>query len=72
MCIIEDIIEVENLKSNILKGLVEEFRYVIYEDKNNIYSSTLYILSNNYIKYNLLNREGYDNNIDILNKIFEN
>ena len=70
MCIIEDIIEVENL--NILKGLVEEFRYVIYEDKNNIYSSTLYILSNNYIKYNLLNREGYDNNIDILNKIFEN
>lgn len=70
MCIIEDIIEVENLKSNILKGLVEEFRYVIYEDKNNIYSSTLYILSNNYSKYN--HREGYDNNIDILNKIFEN
>ena len=48
VCIIEDIIEVENLKSNILIGLVEEFRYVIYEDKNNIYSSTLYILSSDY------------------------
>lgn len=48
VCIIEDIKEVENLKSNIFKGLVEEFNDVIYEDEVNIYSSTLYILSSDY------------------------
>ena len=42
VCIIEDIKEVENLKSNILNGLVEEFSDVIYEDKVNTYNSTLY------------------------------
>ena len=40
VCIIEDIKEVENLKSNILKGLVEEFSDVIYEDNVDKYSST--------------------------------
>lgn len=48
VCIIEDIKEVEDLKSNILKGIVEEFSDVIYEDEANIYSSTLYILSSDY------------------------
>lgn len=48
VCIIEDIKEVENLKSNILKGLVEEFSDVIYEDEVNIYNSTLYIISSDY------------------------
>ena len=46
--IIEDIKEVENLKSNILNGLVEEFSDVIYEDKVNTYNSTLYLLSSDY------------------------
>lgn len=48
VCIVEDIKEVEDLKSNILKGLVEEFSDVIYEDEANIYNSTLYILSSDY------------------------
>ena len=48
VCIIEDIKEVENLKSNILNGLVEEFSDVIYEDKVNTYKSTLYLLSSDY------------------------
>lgn len=48
VCIIEDIKEVENLKSNILKGLVEEFSDVIYEDNVDKYSSTLYLLSSDY------------------------
>ena len=48
VCIIEDIKEVENLKSNILKGLVEEFSDVIYEDEVNTYNSTLYWLSSDY------------------------
>ena len=48
VCIIEDIKEVENLKSNILIGLVEEFSDVIYEDKVNTYNSTLYLLSSDY------------------------
>lgn len=48
VCIIEDIKEVENLKSNILKGLVEEFSDVICEDEVNIYNSTLYLLSSDY------------------------
>ena len=48
VCIIEDIKEVENIKSNILNGLVEEFSDVIYEDKVNTYNSTLYLLSSDY------------------------
>ena len=48
VCIIEDIKEVENLKSNILKGLVEEFSDVLHQDETNTYSSTLYILSSDY------------------------
>ena len=48
VCIIEDIKEVEYLKLNILKGLVEEFSDVIYEDKVNTYNSTLYLLSSDY------------------------
>ena len=48
VCIIEDIKEVEYLKLNILKGLVEEFSDVIYEDKVNTYNSTLYLLSRDY------------------------
>ncbi|EQI51579.1 hypothetical protein QOS_3018, partial [Clostridioides difficile Y184] len=38
----------EYLKSNILKGLVEEFSDVIYEDEVNTYNSTLYLLSSDY------------------------
>ena len=49
VCIIEDIKEIEYLKSNILKGLVEEFSDIIHEDEDNIYSSSLYILSSDYI-----------------------
>ncbi|EQE83407.1 UNVERIFIED_CONTAM: hypothetical protein C3P01_01475 [Clostridioides difficile] len=48
VCIIEDIKDVEDLKSNILKGIVEEFSDVIYEDEVNMYNSTLYILSSDY------------------------
>lgn len=48
VCIIEDIKDVEHLKSNILKGLEAEFSDVIYEDETNIYSSTLYLLSSDY------------------------
>lgn len=48
VCIIEDIKEVEDLKSNILKGLEAEFSDVIYEDEINMYNSTLYILSSDY------------------------
>ena len=48
VCIIENIKEVENLKSNILKGLVEEFSDVLHQDETNTYSSTLYILSSDY------------------------
>ncbi len=40
--------EVVYLKLNILKGLVEEFSDVIYEDKVNTYNSTLYLLSSDY------------------------
>ena len=48
VCIIEDIKEIEYLKSHILKGLMEEFSDVIYEDEVNMYNSTLYILSSDY------------------------
>ncbi|VIG08780.1 Uncharacterised protein [Clostridioides difficile] len=48
VCIIEDIKDVEHLKSNILKGLEAEFSDVIYEDEVNMYNSTLYILSSDY------------------------
>lgn len=48
VCIVEDIKEIENLKSNILKGLEAEFSDVIYEDEINMYNSTLYILSSDY------------------------
>ncbi|CEQ15121.1 hypothetical protein [Paraclostridium sordellii] len=48
VCIVEDIKEVEDLKSNILKGLEAEFSDVIYEDEVNMYNSILYILSSDY------------------------
>lgn len=48
VCIIEDIKEIEYVKSNILKGLVEEFSDIVYKDETNIYSSTIYILSSDY------------------------
>lgn len=48
VCIVDDIKEIEYLKLNILKGLVEEFSDVVHEDENNIYSSTLYLLSSEY------------------------
>ena len=48
VCIIEDIKEIENLKVNILKGLVEEFSDVVYQDDTDKYNSTLYILSSDY------------------------
>ena len=48
VCIIEDIKEIENLKVNILKGLVEEFSDVVYQDDTDKYNSTLYILSTDY------------------------
>ena len=48
VCVIEDIEEVEYLKVNVLKGLVEEFSDVIYKDNVDKYSSTLYILSSDY------------------------
>ena len=48
VCIIEDIKEIENLKVNILKGLVEEFSDVVYQDDTDKYNSTLYMLSSDY------------------------
>ena len=48
VCVIQDIEEVEYLKVNVLKGLVEEFSDVIYEDNIDKYSSTLYLLSSDY------------------------
>ena len=48
VCVIEDIEEIEYLKVDILKGLVEEFSDVIYEDNVNKYNSTLYLLSSDY------------------------
>ena len=48
VCIIEDIKEIEYLKSHILKGLMEEFSDVIYEDCIDKYNSTLYLLSSDY------------------------
>lgn len=48
VCVIEDIEEVEYLKVNVLKELVEEFSDVIYEDNVGKYSSTLYLLSSDY------------------------
>ena len=36
------------IKVNVLKGLVEEFSDVIYEDNFDKYSSTLYLLSSDY------------------------
>ena len=48
VCIIEDIKDVEHLKTHILKGLVEEFSDVIYEGEVDIYNSTLYLLSSDY------------------------
>lgn len=48
VCVIEDIKEVEYLKVNVLKGLVQEFSDVIYEDNVDKYSSTLYLLSSDY------------------------
>ena len=48
VCVIEDIEEVEYLKVNVLKGLVEEFSDVIYKDNVDKYSSTLYLLSSDY------------------------
>ena len=48
VCVIDDIEEVEYLKVNVLKGLVEEFSDVIYEDNIDKYSSTLYLLSSDY------------------------
>ena len=48
VCIIENIEEIEYLKVNILKGLVEEFSDVIYENNIDRYNSTLYLLSSDY------------------------
>ncbi|TQX30483.1 hypothetical protein [Clostridioides difficile] len=48
VCIIEDIKEIEYLKSHILNGLIEEFSNVIYESEVDIYNSTLYLLSSDY------------------------
>lgn len=48
VCVIEDIEEVEYLKVNLLKGLVEEFSEVIYEDCIDKFNSTLYLLSSDY------------------------
>ena len=48
VCVIEDTEEIEYLKVNILKGLVEEFSDVIYEDNVDKYNSTLYLLSSDY------------------------
>ena len=48
VCVIEDIEEVKYLKVNVLKGLVEEFSDVIYEDNVDKYNSTLYLLSSDY------------------------
>lgn len=48
VCVIENIEEVKYLKVNTLKGLIEEFSDVIYEDSVDKYSSTLYLLSSDY------------------------
>lgn len=57
VCVIEDIEEVEYLKVNILKGLVEEFSDVIYEDNVDKYSSTLYLLYSDYAITVITNNE---------------
>ncbi|CEQ18960.1 hypothetical protein [Paraclostridium sordellii] len=49
VCVIENIEEVKYLKVNTLKGLIEEFSDVIYEDSVDKYSSTLYLLSSDYL-----------------------
>ena len=48
VCVIEEIEDIEYLKVNTLKGLVEEFSDVIYEDNVDKYNSTLYLLSSDY------------------------
>ena len=48
VCIIEDIKEIEYLKVNVLKWLVEEFSDVVYQDDTDKYNSTLYMLSTDY------------------------
>ena len=66
VCIIEDIKEVECLKVNILKGLVEEFSDVVYQDDTDKYNSTLYMLSTDYsitvITKNEITNKLLDNN----------
>ncbi len=60
VCVIEDIEEVEHLKANILRGLIEEFTDVIYEDNVDKYSSTLYLLSSDYSITVITKNEGAD------------
>ena len=66
VCIIEDIKEIEYLKVNVLKGLVEEFSDVVYQDDTDKYNSTLYMLSTDYsitvITKNEITNKLLDNN----------
>lgn len=48
VCILEDIEEAIYLKENIIKGLLPEYSDVIYTADDNTYSSTLYLLSDDY------------------------
>ncbi|WP_024621586.1 hypothetical protein [Metaclostridioides mangenotii] len=48
ICIPKSIEEVKELKENVLKGLIEEYSDVIYTSDNEIYNSTLYLLSTDY------------------------
>lgn len=48
ICMPKSIEEVKNLKENVLKGLIEEYSDVIYKSEEEIYKSTLYLLSTDY------------------------
>ncbi len=46
--ILKSIEEVKELKESVLRGLIEEYSDVIYTSDNEIYNSTLYLLSTDY------------------------
>lgn len=48
VCIVKDEEHVNYLKEEILKGLIEEYSDVIYKSEEEIYNSTLYLLSTDY------------------------
>nr|WP_312216676.1 hypothetical protein [Clostridioides sp.] len=48
ICILMSIEKVKKLKENALKDLIEEYSDVIYKSEEEIYNSTLYLLSTDY------------------------